>query len=171
MNEYNKFLNTKGCIFHVLDISDNNLLNFVRILNEKLRNKAYLAIIELDNIKNKRKLFKTFAEALHFPDYFGYNWDAFDECINDLSWIKADAYILILKNIKLLNIGYSDTKILLDTLKDSANEWMNGRTYNPSFPTPPTPFHIVFYDENKDISEQVKFLKSNNIEDIDVFKA
>jgi hypothetical protein len=27
------------------------------------------------------------AEALRFPDYFGFNWNAVDECIADLSWI------------------------------------------------------------------------------------
>ncbi len=28
------------------------------------------------------------AEALQFPDYYGKNWDAFDECMCDLDWLE-----------------------------------------------------------------------------------
>jgi hypothetical protein len=41
-------------------------------------------------ITTKQQLFKFFAEKLRFPEYFGFNWDAFDECINDLSWLNKD---------------------------------------------------------------------------------
>ncbi|HEX8616174.1 MAG TPA: barstar family protein [Thermoanaerobaculia bacterium] len=30
------------------------------------------------------ELFDALAEALELPDYFGRNWDAFDECLRDL---------------------------------------------------------------------------------------
>src|SRR5437879_2485828 len=43
-------------------------------------------------------LFDEFAAALQFPYYFGENWNAFDECINDLEWLRSSAYLLIIVN-------------------------------------------------------------------------
>jgi RNAse (barnase) inhibitor barstar len=38
------------------------------------------------------------AEALEFPDWFGRNWDAFFDCLTDLSWLPARGHVLILVN-------------------------------------------------------------------------
>lgn len=35
------------------------------------------------------------AEALQFPDWFGGNLDALADCLNDLSWMPAEGYVLI----------------------------------------------------------------------------
>ena len=38
-------------------------------------------------IQNKGALLNAVSDALCFPDYFGGNWDALEECIRDLSWL------------------------------------------------------------------------------------
>ena len=40
-------------------------------------------------ITHKEKLPKCIAAGLNFPDYFGCNWDALDECLADLSWLQT----------------------------------------------------------------------------------
>lgn len=102
------------------------------------------------------KLFKEFAKKLNFPNYFGYNWSAFDECINDLDWLSANSYILFISNInKVLQFDKDNFKVFMRILKDTMDEWTNGRNYD-SFPTPPTPFYVVFHcikeKENKVIN-------------------
>ncbi len=45
-----------------------------------------------------KALFTEIADAFHFPDYFGHNWDALDECLADLDWIPSDNYVLFVDN-------------------------------------------------------------------------
>jgi RNAse (barnase) inhibitor barstar len=37
-------------------------------------------------------LFRALASTLHFPDYFGHNWDALDECLRD---VDSDVMLLV----------------------------------------------------------------------------
>ncbi len=43
-------------------------------------------IIDGTKCLTKEDLFNTFSETFHFPDYFGHNWDAFEEVLNDLDF-------------------------------------------------------------------------------------
>lgn len=111
--------------------------------------------------------FNEFAMAFEFPDYFGYNWAAFDECINDLDWLSCDAYLLLLTDIdKLLASSEKNFKTLIETLVRTVDEWTKGRNYD-SFPTPPTPFHIVFQC-TKEMEENVKLkLQQSGLNEFD----
>lgn len=42
----------------------------------------------------KDELFDTFYDVLKFPDYFGYNWDSFEELLNDLTLTQNNIIIL-----------------------------------------------------------------------------
>src|SRR5689334_13062227 len=46
-------------------------------------------------IRSKQKLLKVLADKLHFPRYFGHNWDALEECLRDLSWLPAGRPVVI----------------------------------------------------------------------------
>ncbi len=52
--------------------------------NEQVPGGAHIASIEGARCQTAHDLFIEFARALEFPDYFGHNWDAFDECLSDL---------------------------------------------------------------------------------------
>ena len=53
--------------------------------------------VDGSTIHDKAGFLSKFAAALHFPSYFGHNWDAFEECLNDLSWeSKADLKGLVI---------------------------------------------------------------------------
>jgi hypothetical protein len=46
-------------------------------------------------IRSKQKLFAILADKLHFPRYFGWNWDALEELLRDLSWLSAVSIVII----------------------------------------------------------------------------
>jgi hypothetical protein len=61
---------------------------------------AGLALFRMDlaGVDRKSAFLDTTASALHFPSYFGSNWDALEDCLTDLSWIEATGYVLLIEN-------------------------------------------------------------------------
>jgi ribonuclease inhibitor len=45
---------------------------------------VHVYTIELDRITSREVLNAELARAFSFPDYYGRNWDSFDECIDDI---------------------------------------------------------------------------------------
>ncbi|MGZ7442373.1 barstar family protein [Paenibacillus sp. TH7-28] len=91
------------------------------------------------------KLFDEFSAVLQFPWYFGENWDAFEECINDLGWFNADAYVIFISNSEsLLELTNKNLDTFLNILKTTTYEWEKGRDFG-AMKTSPTPFNIVFH--------------------------
>jgi len=84
---------------------------------------------------NDIELFGIISKALEFPDYFGNNWDAFDECLIDMEWLPSEGYVLVLFNANELwrNATYSAGK-LVSAWQTAAAQW--GREG--------VPFHLIF---------------------------
>jgi RNAse (barnase) inhibitor barstar len=59
---------------------------------------ASAAQADLTGCVDKETLLTRVAEALEFPDWFGRNWDAFFDCLTDLSWLPASGHVLVLLN-------------------------------------------------------------------------
>lgn len=55
-----------------------------------------IELLDLDasRLGGERELLGELAQVFHFPDYFGENWDALDECLRDLAWMPARGYVL-----------------------------------------------------------------------------
>ena len=84
---------------------------------------------ELDGAKARTidAFLKEMASSFNFPDYFGFNYNALQECLNDLDWIEEGNYVLYIKNYDLL-LSEEKPEELVGTLKllqETSNEWAN----------------------------------------------
>lgn len=71
-------------------------------------------------ITRKRQLLATLSAALHFPDYFGHNWDALEECLNDLSWLRDVRSVLLLHADLPCSGNVKTLAVYLDILRKRA---------------------------------------------------
>lgn len=47
------------------------------------------SVLDLSGVTDRAGLFRRSATALEFPDWFGHNWDAYADCLRDLSWLPV----------------------------------------------------------------------------------
>jgi RNAse (barnase) inhibitor barstar len=94
--------------------------------------------------------FDELAAALQFPDYFGDNWDATNDCLGDLTWVHADAIVLgLLDGEKLLaNDGDDAARKLVSVLKAAA-----GHRNHSSVEKAARSFHVVMQSRPIDADE------------------
>jgi RNAse (barnase) inhibitor barstar len=75
-------------------------------------------------INNKQTFLKQAAEAMEFPAYFGNNWDAFDECITDLTWCPAQRYVILYDHADIFaQAEPTQYQIALDIFNSAKEYW------------------------------------------------
>lgn len=92
----------------------------------------------------KRGLMQEWGAALQFPYYFGENWDAFEECVNDLGWLPARGYILAVTHAERLLGEGDDFATLVRILDAAATRWEVGAGAGSERPNLPVSFHVLF---------------------------
>ena len=88
-------------------------------------------------INGKPALLRAIAKALEFPDWFGENWDALEDCLTDLSWCEADGHVLLFEGIGALALDERGT--LIEVLASAAQFWAGQGK----------PFFAVFIDPGR----------------------
>ena len=73
------------------------------------------------NIEDKQHLFDILAQKLHFP-YFGRNWDALNDLLNDFWWIDQKRTILLHENLPLEQ-DPENTRMYLEVLLTAIDSW------------------------------------------------
>jgi len=109
-----------------------------------------LRVIKGSKCQTTAGLLTEFARALNFPDYFGHNWDALEECLADLDWLPAKGYILLLTDAaQVLPDDENEYETFLEVLRDAGEAWGSGQAGMGARRA--TPFHALFA-----VSEQEK---------------
>jgi RNAse (barnase) inhibitor barstar len=83
-------------------------------------------LIDGREINNKVQFLKKSALAMSFPDYFGANWDAFEDCLTDMSWHETDGFVILYDNIDTFAQHSPDQfKVALEIFRDTVEFWRN----------------------------------------------
>lgn len=73
-------------------------------------------------IGTKKELLDALDVGLGFPDYFGGNWDALDECLRDLSWVEPAQVVLAHEDLPM-RADPEWLKMYLSILHDAVVHW------------------------------------------------
>ncbi len=118
-----------------------------RLLSEEASKKGF-KVWKLDGrrMRDDASVFDHFSEVMEFPDYFGRNWDAMDECLRDMDWAPHKAHLLVISDADALFLTARRTFVaLLDSLRFVSrhwHEWQDGKT----------PFKILLVTSNPEIA-------------------
>jgi RNAse (barnase) inhibitor barstar len=86
-----------------------------------------LRVIRGRKCRSTAGLFADIAEALEFPDYFGHNWDALEECLADLEWLSGRGYVFVFTEAELiLPDEEAEFATFLEVLNDAGEAWASG---------------------------------------------
>jgi RNAse (barnase) inhibitor barstar len=108
-----------------------------------------LKVVKGRHCKTPTTLFAEFSRALEFPDYFGHNWDALEECLADLEWLPAKGYILLITDaIHVLANDDAEYETFLEILRDAGEAWGGGQAGMGTRQA--TPFHVLFAVSERD---------------------
>lgn len=94
--------------------------------------------------RTKAGLLDEFARALSFPDYFGHNWDALEECLADLDWLPAQGYLLVVTDADQVLTKpdeEDDYETLVEILAEAGEAWSTKEL--PDMAPGGVPFHTL----------------------------
>ncbi len=95
-------------------------------------------------------LFDEFAAVLQFPHYFGENWDAFDECLNDLEWLPANGYLIVIFDADrvLEKEPPSESQVFIEILQSVAENLAEPQSVQGMPHRPGVPFHVLLLTQH-----------------------
>jgi hypothetical protein len=89
-------------------------------------------VVQIATHQGKDALLASMAKALSFPDWFGANWDALEDCLTDLSWLASQPRVLLFTG----PIDSETSRQLVEVLAAAAKFWREQKV----------PFFAVFVD-------------------------
>ncbi|HJW08829.1 MAG TPA: barstar family protein [Holophagaceae bacterium] len=110
--------------------------------HEAHRRGLALRILRGSRMRTEDALMDEFAAACQLPPYFGANWDALDECLQDLEIAAGEGVVLAVMDAEqlLADAPPEHGRILFDLLQDIAAAHAGQSR--------PLPFHVVLQAES-----------------------
>jgi hypothetical protein len=109
-----------------------------RAPNPDIAAEKNIRLVQMDGtqIEGEAELMAAIAAGFEFPDYFGANWDALDECLRDMgSWLDARGYAIVMEKGEAYWRADAETAgLLVRSWTKAAEKWIEDGV----------PFNLVF---------------------------
>lgn len=80
--------------------------------------------VDLALARDKKEMLAAIAKALGFPEWFGHNWDALNDCLLDMGWRPAEGYVILLEHCDGIHgRAEEDFVTLMRAFQSAADEW------------------------------------------------
>ncbi|MBN1369809.1 MAG: barstar family protein [Dehalococcoidaceae bacterium] len=94
------------------------------IIKAALVRNLEVARVDLKNAHGKEGFLKKVAASLNFPGYFGMNWDALADCLNEISGKNAGGRVIIFTGFGKFAAGYaSESRMAEKIFRRTAGFW------------------------------------------------
>lgn len=103
-------------------------------------------VAHMSKINGVEHLFDELSEKLRFPNYFGRNWDAVNDCLNDFMWIEEKNIVIV--HDSSISLNEKDFDIYVDILHDTILSLLSDTDHT---------LRVVFPTDYKEIIE--RFIK------------
>lgn len=139
-------------------IAESTGTDWLKILEDSLPEPFFIQTFDSTKMQSKNDVFCEMATKLKFPDYFGYNWDALEECLADLEWCEADGYVFVFEGAEqILSSSLEALKIFFDILNEVGKGWTEELHEEEELPIP---FHVILQVEKSNESGFAHMLKA-----------
>lgn len=79
-------------------------------------------------ITDKASFLAVAGQAFAFPAYAGHNWDAFEELIRDLGWLRAPGYVVLYDHVhRFAGLHPTQWQTALEIFQHAAATWQADR--------------------------------------------
>ena len=113
-------------------------------VRERVGKGVVVCLLDGNKMTTVDGVFKEFGRAFCFPDYYGENTAALEECISDLSWLPATCYVGLIYNAnKVLAQEPNELEWLLSLLQQIGTEWSTAVEDGSDWDRPAIPFHFI----------------------------
>lgn len=107
-------------------------------------------------------IFDQFGAALQFPYYFGENWNAFSECIQDLTWLPATHYVVVVLDAEqLLRTRDEAFHVLVRILRESCRNWEKGFDLEHPWARGPAQFQVLLQTNSEHLEKLTARLRAS----------
>src|SRR6185437_1121817 len=104
--------------------SANPPIGFQFVADPAAWNDASARVVRLHrSVRSKRALLAEYAQQLSLPNYFGWNWDALEECLRDLHWLPDVKRVALVHEGIPLRHGSLGRRTYVQLLNGAASAW------------------------------------------------